>query len=294
MSDKFSCDECGDEFDSERGLHIHQSQVHSEEDKEKTEAGDEKEVVLNISTGRAVMASFVIGLILGGFLMGSAGVANLSLNSIISSSDSDRIEFSASDFSEDPTVGSADAPVRIVQVTDYGCPWCAEWNGVNTIPSRDIDQTQTYQKIESNYIETGEVKMTVLDYPAHPNALQVHKAATCAYETNESSYPDFSSKLYENREEWLGSQSGDDRPRETIKSVANSTGLNKTEILSCVDSKDNSEIQKDVRLASSKVGQVGTPLFFIGNEESGYVKMSGAQTYSSISKVLDQELQKTE
>lgn len=300
MSEKFSCDQCDKEFDSERGLHIHQSQVHTGEDGENetkdtteqnSEKGSGKEVVLNFSSGKTVLASFVLGLLLGSFLVGATGSMSLPVNGLTNSSDDSRINFEASDFSDDPTLGSVDAPVRIVEVTDYGCPWCAERKGVNAIPSRNIDQTQTYQKIKDNYIDSGDVKMTVLDYPAHPNALQIHKAATCVYEQDSESYSDFSIKMYETREEWLGGQSGADRPRETIRSTAETVGLNGAEVLQCVDSKGNSEIEEDVSMVSSKVDKVGTPLFFIGNEENGYVKVSGAQTYSTISKIIDQEIQ---
>lgn len=300
MSDKFSCDKCGKEFDSERGLHIHQSQVHTGEDEENetgetaeqnSEESSGKEIVFSFSSGKTILASFVLGLLLGGFLVGSAGSIGLPVNGLLNESTDSRIDFAASDFSDDPTLGSADAPVRIVEVTDYGCPWCAEWKGVNAIPSRNIDQTQTYQKIKNNYIDSGEVKMTVLDYPAHPNAIQMHKAANCVYEQDPESYSEFSIKMYETREEWLGGRSGADRPRETIRSVADTVGLNGTEVLQCVDSKDNSEIEEDVSMVSSKVDRVGTPLFFIGNEENGYVKVSGAQTYSTISKIIEQEIQ---
>lgn len=299
MSEKFSCDRCGKEFDSERGLHIHQSQVHTGEDPDNTSEDAQsgpKEAVFKFNSRRTLYASFLIGVLVGGFFIGGLNALNspgFGLPGNSTDSGSDRIQFSSSDFSDDPTIGSSDAPVRVVMVTDYGCPWCAEWMGVDAIPSRNIDQTQTYQRIKSNYIDSGEVKMTVLDYPAHPNALAVHKAANCVYEQNESLYKDFSHSLYERRNEWLGGRSGEDRPRETIRSISQTVGVNGTEVLQCVDSTDRSEIQEDVTLASSKVDGVGTPLFFIGSEENGYVKISGAQTYSTFSKILDQELQKS-
>lgn len=299
MSEEFTCDKCGREFDSKRGLHIHESQKHKEEDSDSgTEKEDNqatKEAVFQFNSRKTLYVSFLIGVLMGGFLIGGLNALNtqgLGLPGNSTDNSADRIQFSDSNFSDDPTLGSADAPVRIVEVTDYGCPWCAEWKGVNAIPSRNIDQTQTYQKIINNYVDTGKVKMTVLDYPAHPNALQVHKAANCVYDQNQSAYADFSLELYERRDEWLGGQSGADRPRETIRSISQNLGLNGEEVLQCVDSTDNSEIESDVELASSKVDRIGTPLFFIGNEENGYIKVSGAQTYDTMSKIIDQELQK--
>ncbi|QKQ98702.1 thioredoxin domain-containing protein [Candidatus Nanohaloarchaea archaeon] len=302
MSDTLTCEECGREFDSERALHIHQSRAHKEEEdsdnsSEEEDTGEEEgrmKAVFQFNSKKTLYASFLIGVLVGGFLIGGLNALNsqdIGLPSDNNDSGSDRIQFSPSNFSNDPTLGSADAPVRVVMVTDYGCPWCAEWMGVNAIPSRNIDQTQTYQRIKNNYIDTGKVKMTVLDYPAHPNALKMHKAANCVYEQDKSLYGDFSIKLYERREDWLGGRSGADRPVETIRSISQNVGINTTSVLQCVNNTGTTEIQNDVQLVSSKVSKIGTPLFFIGNEENGYVKISGAQTYSTFSKIIDQELQ---
>ena len=49
------------------------------------------------------------------------------------------------------------------------------------------------------------------------------------------------------------------------------------------------EVQKDYQDAVS-YGITGTPGFFIGNEEIGYMKLTGAQPYSAFQRVLDQML----
>jgi len=49
------------------------------------------------------------------------------------------------------------------------------------------------------------------------------------------------------------------------------------------------EVKNDLQDGSS-YGVTGTPGFFIGNEERGYILVSGAQPYSSFQGVLDQML----
>lgn len=305
MSEKFSCDKCSKEFDSERGLHIHQSQVHTGEDsdnksEENTQSGP-MEAVFQFNSKKTLYASFLIGVLVGGFFIGGLNALNSSgigLPGNNTDSGSDRIQFSSGNFSDDPTLGAADAPVRVVMVTDYGCPWCAEWMGVNAIPDDaarvdgTIDKNENYRKIKENYIDTGEAKLTVMDYPAHTNALQAHKSANCIWEQNQSLYNEFSKSLYDRRTEWLGGQSGQDMPDQTFRSIAQNVGANTTALEQCVSSTDDSEIQEDVNLISSKVDSIGTPLFFIGNEENGFVKIRGAQSYDTMSKIIDQELQK--
>lgn len=305
MTEKFTCDDCGREFDSKRGLHIHQSQKHIEEAEEEHSSSEDsteegKKAVFNFDNRKTVYASFLIGVLLGGFLIGGLNALNtqgVELPSVNNDSSSDRIQFASSNISDDPTLGSSDASVRVIMVTDYGCPWCAEWMGAEAIPDDatrvdgTIDNNQNYQKLKQNYIDTGDIQFTVMDYPAHPNALQAHKASNCIYEQDSSLYSEFSKALYERRTEWLGGDSGQDMPDQTFRSIAQNVGANVTAMEQCISTSGNSEIQNDVNLVRGKVDRIGTPLFFIGSEDSGYVSLSGAQSYDTMSKIIDREIQ---
>ena len=49
------------------------------------------------------------------------------------------------------------------------------------------------------------------------------------------------------------------------------------------------EVQGDLR-DGRDYGVTGTPGFFIGNDEIGFVKLSGAQPFDSFKKVIDAQL----
>ena len=67
--------------------------------------------------------------------------------------------------------------------------------------------------------------------------------------------------------------------------------LDQTKFISCLQSETVAEeVQSDL-LDGGRYGVTGTPGFFIGNEESGFIKVSGAQPYANFQRVLDQILE---
>lgn len=108
-------------------------------------------------------------------------------------------------FEGEPVLGEESAPINIIEYSDFGCPWCAEWHGANAIPQRPIDQEDSFNKVRSNYVETGNVQFVFKDYPVprlHPNAETAHKAANCVLENSPDNFWEFSQKLYEERDKW--------------------------------------------------------------------------------------------
>lgn len=106
----------------------------------------------------------------------------------------------------EPTKGEENAPVRVIEYSDFGCPWCAEWFGVDAIPQRNVDGAQSYDKLMSEFVDTGDVQFTYMDLPRprlHPNAPDAHKAANCVLEQDEDLYWDYHDMLYEERDQWM-------------------------------------------------------------------------------------------
>ena len=69
-------------------------------------------------------------------------------------------------------LGSADAPVTIIEFTDLQCPYCAAFD------------KQTFPKLRKAYIDTGKVRYTSRDLPLpmHPHAVPAAVAVRCAGE----------------------------------------------------------------------------------------------------------------
>src|SRR3989344_3255746 len=73
---------------------------------------------------------------------------------------------------DDAVKGDKDAPVTIVEWSDFECPFCARF------------YEQTLPSIEEEYIKTGKVKLVYRDFPLsfHPQAQKAAEAAECAGE----------------------------------------------------------------------------------------------------------------
>ncbi len=177
-----------------------------------------------------------------------------------------RVQVSVDD---DEVIGSANAPITIIEFSDFECPYCG----------RFFDET--LPQIKTDYVDTGKVKIVYRDFPLqfHPEAMPAALAADCAGE--QGKYYEYHNKLFENQDS-LGVAN--------FKAWASELGLNTVQFNSCLDTqKYANEINKDTQ-DGINAGVSGTPTFFIGNPVNGYVKVVGAQPYSVIRSVIDKEL----
>src|SRR3989344_815406 len=88
---------------------------------------------------------------------------------------------------DDPMLGQKDAPVTIVEFSDYQCPFCGRF------------YSQTLPQIKSKYIDTGKVRLVFRDFPLsfHPEALPAAVAANCA--GTQGKYYEYHNKVFENQ-----------------------------------------------------------------------------------------------
>ncbi|MEM5804955.1 MAG: DsbA family protein [Candidatus Aenigmatarchaeota archaeon] len=172
-----------------------------------------------------------------------------------------RIQVSPDD---DPTKGSANAKVTMIEFSDFQCPFCARfWK--DTLPL-----------LEEEYIKTGKLKFVYRDFPLdfHQFAKKAAEAAECANEQNK--FWEYHDKLFENQQAL---------DITSLKRYAQELGLDTAKFNECLDSgKYANEVQKDVQDGMA-YGVSGTPTFFING-----IKVVGAQPYSVFKQIIDQEL----
>lgn len=289
--------------------------VAEEQDTEAPISRDEDGVTFQLSTKQAFIGTFLIGLIAGGFLMAGAfsaagatgalaglnpdqagespsdAAANDDTTDSGSEDNSNRVMLSEDMLQDEPTLGSSDAPVTIVEYSDYGCPWCAEWAGFDAIPQRPIDQEQTLDKIESNFVNDGQVRFIYKDYPVpqlHPNAPQAHMAANCILEQGQEMYWGYHDLLFDERDRWT--RAGGNNPGDTFPDLAEQVGADTSAFNQCYENSDGSEVQADRDGIHQADGQLGTPTIFVGNTEDGFRKVEGAQPYSTLETLIQSEI----
>ncbi len=180
----------------------------------------------------------------------------------------------------DAMEGNKNAPVTIVEFSDYQCPFCRKF------------WTETYGQLKTNYIDTGTVKLVFRDFrlsSIHPMAEASAEAAECVREKGgDAAYFKFHDKMFE--EENILDGGSKMAPvtktatytNDDLKKWAKDLGY---DIGSCLDSgKYASEVAKDEADGSS-YGVQGTPSFFVNGKQ-----LSGAQPYSAFQAAIDAEL----
>lgn len=169
---------------------------------------------------------------------------------------------------DDPVKGRKDAPVTIIEFSDFECPYCASF------------YSQTLLQIEEEYIRTGKAKLVYRDFPLsfHQNAQKAAEAAECADEQDK--FWEYHDLLFERQSEW--SNIGISK----FKQYAGEIGLNTSEFNKCLDSgKMASEVKKDFQDGQS-YGVSGTPAFFVNGE-----MLVGAQPIGVFRQVIDKYLE---
>jgi protein-disulfide isomerase len=161
-----------------------------------------------------------------------------------------------------PTIGPDDAPVTIVEFSDFECPYCGR-----IVPTLD--------KVRSAY--PGKVRLVFRQFPLvgiHPNAMQAALASLCAHEQN---------SFWKMHDAMFGEQRALSATQ--LKEKAAKLELDTEAFDACLDSDKYAEaVQADME-AGSAVGVSATPALFINGR-----LISGAQPFENIAAVIDDEL----
>ncbi len=178
----------------------------------------------------------------------------------------------------DPVIGDPNASITIIEFSDFQCPFCARFH-VQTLPS-----------ILEEYIDQGKVKLVFRDFPIqsiHPNALPASVASECANE--QGKFKEMHDKLFENQNQWNKQETTD--ALSLFSQYATEIQLEQEVFDSCLtNGKYIEEIRKDLE-DGRDYGVSGTPGFFIGNDQIGFVELKGAQPFDSFKKVIDAQLE---
>ena len=158
--------------------------------------------------------------------------------------------------------GPEDAPITIIEFSDYQCPFCRRWH------------QEVYQPLLAAY--PGKIKLVYRHLPLtsiHPDAFPAAEAAMCAGEQN--AYWQYHEKLFAS--ELLGT--------EVYKQYAQELGLDMTTFEACItDHKYQQAIQEDSDFAVN-LGVRSTPTFFVNG-----LAIVGAQPLEVFKQVIDKEL----
>jgi len=177
-----------------------------------------------------------------------------------------------------PALGKEDAPITIVEFSDYQCPFCRK------------HFTGAFATLKASYVDTGKVRYFFRDFPLdsiHPHARKAAEAAHCA--GDQGKFWDMHDVMFNNQ----GALKSDN-----LRDFARAMQLDLDSFNACLDSgKYVKSVETDVA-AGSAAGVTGTPGFFIGKtKQDGTIvatAMMGAQPASAFSQVIDRLLEEKE
>lgn len=172
------------------------------------------------------------------------------------------------------SLGKPDAPVTLVEFSDYQCPFCGRFFN------------QTFAALKTQYIDTGKVRYVFRDFPLdqlHPQARKAAEAAHCAGEQRK--YWEMHDTMFKNQRTLKV---------ENLKGFASELGLDVTAFSSCLDEGKYAAAVSQHHAAGSELGVTGTPAFFVGKSPlDGTIEataIKGAQPITAFRQAIDRLL----
>jgi protein-disulfide isomerase len=169
-----------------------------------------------------------------------------------------------------PVLGRADAPVTLVDYSDYRCPHCGDFTN------------QTLPRLIDEYIRTGKMRlihkdMAILGQQSEWAAM----AAQCANE--QGRFWEYHFFLFEQTH-------AADRPLELtkkkLKEFASLLGLDSQQFAQCLDQDRYAGKVQSEREEGKQLGVEGTPTFFLNGQ-----KIVGNVPYEQLKQAIDQVLE---
>ncbi len=162
------------------------------------------------------------------------------------------------------TLGNPDAPVTVVEFSDYQCPFCLR------------NFQETFPQLKAEFIDTGRVFYVFKDFPIaslHPLAYRLHEAALCAGESGESVAYWQAHDLFFSKSQTFKLNSLAEMDA-VILAEFETAGLSTEGLSECLQSNRHAVAVQAGIAEGQSLGVSGTPTFFI----NGY-PIVGAQPY---------------
>jgi protein-disulfide isomerase len=200
-----------------------------------------------------------------------------------------QVEVSKIDTEGEPVLGQEDAPVTMVVYEDFQCPYCQRF------------ESNAMKDIESNYVETGDVKVIWKDFPLgnHPWAAPAAETMECVYRQDNDAFWSIKDTIF-NNQDVLSPQNVQDE----IIAWASAEGVSEDAVRTCLDEENpGEEVNGDLQEGQSFDAMVavagedrpfvsGTPasVIYAEGDEMGE-PVVGAQPYQAFKNVIESKMQ---
>jgi protein-disulfide isomerase len=145
--------------------------------------------------------------------------------------------------------GPADAPIRIIEISDFECPYCARFF------------FESYRAIDSLYVRTGLVRYVWISFPnsSHARAWPAIEAAFCAGAAGR--FWPMHDVLFERQNEWKAATD----PNALFRTWAAGIGIDETSFAACLRNDQTAPLQVRDYESAIAAGVASTPYFVVGD-----------------------------
>ena len=163
----------------------------------------------------------------------------------------------------DMVLGSADAPVTIIEYASMTCPHCATFH------------VETFKDFKAKYIESGKVRFIFREFPFDQFALQGSMLARCS---GADRYFTMLDLLFRQQNKWAKSEN----PTQALGQIARFSGMSQETFDRCIGNETlMNQILKTRMTAHQEQGVGSTPTFIVNDD-----KYTGAMTLAEWDDIL--------
>lgn len=211
---------------------------------------------------RTFLAAGGAAIVLGGWTLTRGGATGESLLPLVSAANAQETTGEAPAVN-DMILGSADAPIEIIEYGSFTCPHCAAFHEGFFTP------------LKAEYIDTGKVRFVYRELVRNRPDIWASMLARCG---DGLRYEGISGLLFTNQSEWVGS--GD--PATIVgelRKMGKVVGYSDEQIDACMSDNVLAQAILDTSNANSEADNVtGTPTVFIDGERVSLTTMDAMRT----------------
>ncbi len=160
-------------------------------------------------------------------------------------------------------IGSADAPVTIVEYASLTCGHCAAFH------------KQTYPALKEKYIDTGKVRFIMREFPLDPLSAAAFMLSHCA---GDGKYFQMVDLFFEKQADWTRT----DDPVAALLNLWKQAGFTQENFEACLTNQELLDGVNGVKDRGAQFGVDSTPTFFVNGEV-----VRGAKTIGEFDAILE-------
>lgn len=164
--------------------------------------------------------------------------------------------------------GSVDAPVKVVEMSDYGCGYCRQFH------------EETFPSLLDEFIDTEMVEWKFVPYITgmFGNSLPATEAAECTFAQSPDEFERLNERLWDEQRTWKGA----DDPGAVIRPWVAELNVDMEAFDSCLASDERLERIASSTTLARQLGVRGTPTFVV----IGYAPLQGALPLDTFRQLL--------